>query len=70
MQTGLDQNVATLLRVQTEDMEAIMKHYNVTTESLNYMVKHIREWYKKQPHLPQGHLRNYVSLSFQFYVSD
>lgn len=52
----------TLLRVETADLEAIMKHYDITNETLNNMVMSVREWYEKQAHLPEGQIRKYFLL--------
>lgn len=57
LQTKLSQNVETLLRVNSSDLKVLMKRYDVTDDIVVDMVKSVKEWFKKQPHLPQDHIR-------------
>ncbi|CAH0696568.1 unnamed protein product [Spodoptera exigua] len=51
-------NVQKIMNIRDSDLENLMKSYNVTQKSLDEMVASIREWYEKQPHLPQGQLHD------------
>ncbi|XP_075984020.1 alpha-tocopherol transfer protein-like [Anticarsia gemmatalis] len=51
-------NSSKVLNIRDGDLEKVLKAYNVTTSGLDEMVASIREWYEKQPHLPQGQLHD------------
>ncbi|KAJ8711040.1 hypothetical protein PYW07_008282 [Mythimna separata] len=51
-------NASKLLTVRDGDLEVLLKLYNINHKALEDMIKNIREWYEKQPHLPQGQLHD------------
>ncbi|KAH9636573.1 hypothetical protein HF086_017155 [Spodoptera exigua] len=59
-------NVQKIMNIRDSDLENLMKSYNVTQKSLDEMVASIREWYEKQPHLPQGQLREYLLIDTSY----
>ncbi|XP_026728187.1 alpha-tocopherol transfer protein-like [Trichoplusia ni] len=55
-------NANKVLNVRDGDIELLLKTYNITKNALEDMIKSIREWYEKQPHLPQGQLHDRMIL--------
>ena len=52
-----------MLNIKDGDIDVLLKLYGINHKALEEMIKSVQEWYEKQPHLPQGQLREY---SFDF----
>ncbi|KAI5638791.1 CRAL/TRIO domain-containing protein [Phthorimaea operculella] len=58
----LSKSARKLLFVDDGDAEKEAKNCGVSQQALDDMVTTVREWYKKQPHLPQGELHDEVII--------
>nr|XP_021196948.2 alpha-tocopherol transfer protein [Helicoverpa armigera]XP_049698910.1 alpha-tocopherol transfer protein [Helicoverpa armigera]XP_049698911.1 alpha-tocopherol transfer protein [Helicoverpa armigera] len=55
-------NVQKMLNIKDGDLDVLLKLYNINKKTLDEMIASIREWYEKQPHLPQGQLHDRIIL--------
>ncbi|XP_026314293.1 alpha-tocopherol transfer protein-like [Hyposmocoma kahamanoa] len=58
----LSKDANKLLNITSEDIDVILKTNCISKTDLKYMVCNIKDWYQKQPHLPQGALNDEIII--------